>query len=303
MVSRISTHFQSTETLRNLQTSAKNLDTTSYQVTTGYTAKTLADIASDAQQVLTLRDVQTRTDTYLSNLTSAKNFVTATESTLQQMTDMLTDANNLATLGRNENDPTTRAALAPKAQALTESFYSLLSSQYNGQYLFSGSNAEVAPITGSGAATAYPGSPLSTSWYNGDTQLPVTMSGTGLTLQYGVRGDDDAFAKLKAGLESLWYGLQNNDMTEVDTAITALEDAKDGLSGLLGDVGGQLNNISLLEQRHTDQQSFVSNQLDDIEKVDMSEALTSFSQQQATLQASMLVISKMSQLTLLDYLR
>lgn len=303
MVSRISTYYQNSETLRTLQSSADAMNLTSYQVTTGYKAKTLADVSADAQQILTLRDAQSRTDTYLSNLTSAKNSIQATESALQQMTDLLTDANNLATLGRNENDATTRAALAPKAQSLTESFYDLFSSQYNNQYLFSGSNGAQAPIAGSGAATAYPGSPLSTTWYQGDDQLPVTMSGTDLTLQYGVLGNDDAFAKLKAGLESLWYGLQNNDMTEVDNAVAALEDAKTGLSGLLGSVGGQLNSIDLLEQRHTDQQSFVSTQLDDLEKVDMSQALTLFSQQQSTLQASMLVISKMSQLTLLDYLR
>jgi flagellar hook-associated protein 3 FlgL len=303
MTTRIATSYQNAATLRSLQKAASDMDKSTYQVTTGYKAKTLADESSAAQQILTLRDVSSRTSNYIDNLTAAKSAVTAAETTLQNMTDLLTDANNLVTLARNANDAETRAALAPKAQSLAESFYSLLQTQYNGQYLFSGSNAQQTPISGVATATAYPGSPLSTTWYEGDTQLQSTISGAGLTLQYGVLGNDDAFAKMKAGLESLWYSLKNNDVTEMDNATSALDAAKTGLSSLLGQTGGQLNSIALLATTHTDQKSFVSNQLDDLEKVDMSEALTTYSAQQATLQASLLVISKMNQTSLLDYLK
>ncbi|MBI1308354.1 MAG: hypothetical protein GC129_00650 [Proteobacteria bacterium] len=303
MVSRIATNYQNQSTLRNLQLANQGLSLTSYQITTGLKAQTLSDIPSQAYQLLSLRDVQSKTQTYLDNVSSAQNQLNAVESTLQQMTDLLSDAISTATLGRNENSADTRATLVPKVQSLADSFYTLFKSQYNGTYLFSGSDSATSPINGSASAAAYPGTPVPTTWYQGDDTLHAVVTGPGTTLSYGVLGNDAAFADLKAGIESLWYGLQNNNETEMDNSIAALNAAKDGLSGLLGEVGGQLNTVQLVQQRQTTQQQFLTNQVDDLEKVDVSQAITQFSQQQATMQASMAIISKVDQLSLLDYLR
>ena len=303
MVTRVATSFQNAATLRNLQQANQGMALSTYQITTGLKSPTLSGDAGNSHQLLTLRDVQTRTATYLTSLKSATNQLTATESALQQMTDLLSEASSLATTGRNENSGETRSTLAPKAQAIAESFYSLFNSQYNGQYLFSGSNANSATIAGNASATAFPGEPLPTDWYQGDTTLATVVSGNGITQDYGVLGNEEAFAKLKAGFEGLWYGLQNNNVTEIDTAISTLTTAKTELSSLVSNVGGQMNNVEQLTERYTNQQTFVQQSVDDIEKVDVSEALTTFSQQQATLQASMMIISQLNQVSLLDYIR
>lgn len=303
MVSRIATSFQNNATLKNLQQANQGMALTTFQITTGLKSRTLSEDSGNSHQLLTLRDVQARTATYLTNLKSATNQLTASESALQQMTDLLAEASSLATTGRNESSAETRATLTPKAQALAESFYSLFNTQYNGQYLFSGSNANTAPLSGQAAATSFPGEPLSTAWYQGDTNLPTVVSGNGITQEYGVLGNDDTFAKLKAGLESLWQGLKTNNVTEIDTAIGTLNAAKTQLSSLVSTIGGQMNNVEQLTERYTNQQAFVQSSMDAIEKVDVSEALTFFSQQQATLQASMMIISQVNQITLLDYIR
>lgn len=303
MVTRIATSTQNAATLRNLQEANRNMALSTYQITTGLKTRTLSEDAGNSYKLLTLRDVQTRTNTYLSNLTGASNQLKATENALQQMTDILSEASSLATTGRNENSADTRASLAPKAQALAEGFYSLLNTQYNGQFLFSGSNANTATISGTASPAAFPGEPLATDWYQGDSQLSTTVNGAGITLEYGVLGNSEGMAKLKAGLEGLWYGLQNNDVTEIDTAIATLNSAKTLLSTSVSNVGGQMNNVNQFTERYTNQQTFIQQSVDDIEKVDVSDALTTFSQQASTLQASMMIISQVNQLSLLDYIR
>lgn len=303
MVTRIATYFQNQDTLRNLQISNQSLSLTSYQITSGLKAQNLSDIAPEAYQLLSLRDVKAKTQTYLDNATSAKNQLTAVESALQQMTDILSDASSTATLGRNASSAETRATLVPKVQSMAESFYTLFKSQYNGRYLFSGSDSANPPINTTAASTAYPGEPLPTNWYQGDTTLPTVVTGPGTTLSYGVLGNDTAFAQMKAGLESLWHSLQTNNTTEMDSAISTLNAAKASLSGLLGQVGGQLNTAQLVVDRQTNQKEFIKNQLDGVEKVDVASAITQFAQQQATMQASMAIITKVNQLSLLDYLR
>lgn len=303
MVTRIATYFQNQTTLRNLQLSNQGLSLTSYQITTGLKAQNLSDLPADSFKLLNLRDVQSKTKTYLDNSSSAANQLNAVETALQQLTDILADASSVATLGRNENSATTRATLVPKAQSLAESFYTVFKSQFNGRYLFSGSDGTRAPVNGTASSTAYPGSPVPTTWYEGDSTLSTIVTGPGTTLQFGVLGNEDAFANMKAGLEALWYGMQNNNVTEMDNAIAALSQAKADLSGLLGDVGGQLKTTSLVQERQTKQQEFLVSQLDEVEKVDVSEAITKFSQQQATMEASMAIISQVNQLSLLDFLR
>ncbi len=303
MTTRIATYFQNQNSLRTLQQASSNMALTSYQVSTGLKAQRLSDYEAETNRVLTLRDVQDRTNVYINNLTSATNTTKAVESALQQMTDLLADATSTATLGRNQNSASTRAALAPKAQSLAESFMTLLKSQYNGQYIFSGSNGQQAPTNVSAASTAFPGSPVPTTYYQGDSQLPTVMTGAGTTLNFGVLGNDSSFSNMKAGLEALWYGLQTNNVTEIDNAISAINQAKSGLTTLQGQVGGQLNTLDLVKDRHTTQQTFLKQQLDALEKVDVSEALTQFSAQQATIEASSALISRINQLSLLDFLR
>ena len=303
MVTRVSTLFQNQTSLRNLQQTNSAMELTTYQITSGQKARTLADLGTDATKVLTLRDVQARTGVYAENITSATNTLKASEQALQDMSDLISQATSLATQGTNENSAATRASLAPQGQALAEAFYTAYKTQYNGKYLFSGMNGDTAPVAGSASSTAFPGSPVSTSWYQGDNQTPQVMTGPGTSMNYGVTGDDSAFANLKAAMESLWYGLQNNSTTDMDQAISALQSAKTEISGLLGTIGGQIDGLKQITERLDQQKTFTQEQLDGVEKVDVASALTTYSQQQATLQASMMIISQSQQLTLLDYIR
>jgi flagellar hook-associated protein 3 FlgL len=302
-MSRIATYFQNQSTLRTLQNANQGISLASYQVSTGLKAQRVSDFDADTNRVLTLRDVQKRTNIYLGNLTNANNTVKATEGALQQLSDLIGDSISTATLGRNENSANTRKTLAPKAQSMAESFYTLLKTQYNGTYLFSGSNGQTAPTNTNAAAAAFPGAPVPTTYYQGDNQLPGIMTDNGTTLEYGVLGNDPALANLKAGLEALWQGLQTNNVTEIDNAVSALNQAKTGISTLLGRVGGQIKTIDLVKERHETQQTFLKDQLDNLEKVDVSEAIVRVNQQQATLEASSALITRINGLTLLNFLK
>ena len=114
---------------------------------------------------------------------------------------------------------------------------------------------------------------------------------------------DIEILQLKQQQHSQTLSKESAETSEMHTAISTLTTAKTELSSLVSNVGGQMNNVEQLTERYTNQQTFVQQSVDDIEKVDVSEALTTFSQQQATLQASMMIISQLNQVSLLDYIR
>lgn len=303
MIARISTFLQNQDSLKALQTASAGLALSTYQITSGDKAKQLSDLATDANQILSLSDVQARAKVFGNNITGAQNQLKSTESVLNNLLSLLEDANSTATLGRNENDASTRASLAPKLASLTQSFYSALQTQFNGRYIFSGQNGLTSPIAGSGNPTAYNLAQPSSTWYKGDGDLPTTVTGPGTSLDFGVLGNDPAFQDLKTGLEAIWYGLQNNSTTDMDSGIALLKNARSEVSSLLGQVGGQLSSLNLQSDNNDAQSQFIQTQLDGIQKVDVSDAMTKFSQQQATLQASMAIITQVNRLSLLDFIR
>jgi flagellar hook-associated protein 3 FlgL len=302
MVERVATGFQNQTSLRQLRQTQVDINKSTFQITTGQVSNRLRDLSASSNELLNLGDLKKNTDMYLSNITTAENRLKSTESSLQGMNDLLSEARQLSTLARNENTAETRASLAPKAQSLAETFYSILKTKFDGRFIFSGQNGGEPPTNDVATATAFPGSPVPTTYYIGDSVKPAIISGPGITTEYGITGDEAGIAEIKASLEALWFGLENNSLGDIDNAISTLDSAQDDIASLLGTVGGQLNSMEQLTERHTNTGQFLQEQIDEIDKVDISEAITRFSQQQATLEASMMIITQVNRLSLLDFL-
>jgi flagellar hook-associated protein 3 FlgL len=303
MVTRIATYYQNQESLRSVQTANAGMALSTYQITSGNKNRTLADTANDSSQILNLTDVINRMGIYANNITSANNSLAASENALSGMSDLLSEAASVYTLGRNENSADTRASLVSKAQAILDTFTGFLNTQFNGTYIFSGMNGTQPPVTGPLTGQDYATASADTTWYNGDDTPPSVVTGPGTTLQYGVAGNSTAFQEIKAGLQALVYGLQNNSLTDIDSAVDSLTQGGSDLSVMQGTVGGQINSLSDLSDQQDSQKTFLQQQLNNLTKVDVSEALTTFSQQQATLQASLLIITQVNQISLLNYLK
>lgn len=303
MVGRISTNQLSQAIIKQMQDQSSKIADTSYQISSGYKSQSLSGVADEASQLLTMRELKSNNDTYIKNIETVTARLKATDSTLQSLSDLMVEAKALSTTARNESSAAARSTLAPQAQGLAQTFFSVLQTEFDGRYLFSGQNAGVSPISGSPTATSAPSDPPPTTYYLGDSSKPSVITGSGTSESYGITGDDTMFSRIKAGLEALMFGLQNDSDIDIDGAIDLLDKAKDSLSDSVGEIGGQIKSFDLQTAKHTSNQSFLTERIDDIDKVDIAEALTEFTQQQASLEASMAVISRVSSLSLLDYLR
>ncbi len=303
MVERVATKFMNTTNLRQLQETNVRINESSEKITTGFKGNRLQDFSENANILLDTYNLQGQTQTYINNIQIAKNRLQATEQNMQSMLDLISEASSLWTTGRSERSAETRSALAPQAQNLVESFYSVFNTKFDNRFIFSGTAGNQQPISSSPVASPLPSSPAPNTFYNGDAALPVTMTAPSQTSAYGVAGNAQAFAEMKAGLEALWYGLENNDTNEIENSINALQEAQQQMTGLLGDVGGQISEMDKLNGRHEATKIFLEEKADQIDKADVTEALTEFQQQTTVLEASMSVMTTISRLTLLDFIR
>jgi flagellar hook-associated protein 3 FlgL len=300
---RVASAFQIKTSLTQMQRSNSNLQTLTSQITSGLRAQRFEQIAGDANQLLKLQDLRANTEIYVKNLQASDTMLKAQESALSSISDLLVEAANLYTLARNENSAEVRATLAPKAQGIADTFWNTLTSQISGRYVFSGQASNVPPIQSSPSGNPFPGDPPPTTYYTGDSNRLATLSGPGVVSPYGVTGDNIGFARIVAGLEALIFGLENNSEVDMDGAIDLLRGAQKDIGSMLGQVGGDMAGFDLIKDRHQTNLIFIQERIDEVEKVDVAEAMSKFSQEEATLQASMLTITRLLNLRLLDFLR
>lgn len=216
--------------------------------------------------MLNLQDLALNTSSYIKNIDAAVSRLEAQEQALQDLNDMMQEAASLWTLARNESDAATRATMAPKAEGLAETFYNIFNTKFEGRYIFSGQAGERQPITSTPTANTFPGDPPPTTYYNGDTAAAQVITGPASLEEYGVTGNNDAFARTKAGLEALWYGLENNSISDIDGAIDLLTQAQKDISDALGDVGGQISGLELVKNRHETSITFLNERIDQIKR-------------------------------------
>lgn len=299
---RVSTTLMHQTALTQMEKSNSALSDLSYQITSGKKAKSLNEIAADANLLLNMEDLRTTTNTYVENLDTAKSRLSATENALQSLNDIMVEASNLYTLARNESNSEVRASLVSKAEGLANSLFSVMRTKFDGRYIFSGQDGETSPISGNPTATTIPADPPPTTYYNGDATKMKVITGNSTTESYGITGDHNGLARMKAGLEALMYGLENDSDTDIDGAIDMLQNAQSDISDMQGEVGGQMASFQLQIDRHENNKTFLQDRVDELEKVDVAEAMSKFAQQQSTLEASMMVISRLARLSLLDFM-
>jgi flagellin-like hook-associated protein FlgL len=118
------------------------------QVTTGKKVNLPSDAPSDAVTILDSRHLIYQVDQYRSNLEAAENWLTASESSMDSISDLLINAKTLAeqmatgTIQTNQHQATAAAV-----QNIIDEIIKLANTQVEGDYIFSGSRTDVAAIS------------------------------------------------------------------------------------------------------------------------------------------------------------
>lgn len=131
--------------LLNLQYQQVLLD---HQITTGQKVNLPSDSPSNAVTILGSRNLMYQVTQYRSNLEAASNWMTASESSMSSINDLLTKAKILAEqMSTGTIQPNQHAATATEVQNIIDEIIKLANTQVEGDYIFSGSRTETAAIS------------------------------------------------------------------------------------------------------------------------------------------------------------
>jgi flagellar hook-associated protein 3 FlgL len=146
-------------------------------------------------------------------------------------------------------------------------------------------------------------------YYQGDLtggQISARID-DGFDLEYGMRGDDPAFASIMGAL----YALATSDLTIADDAgyrelarlaMHDLDTGFDQLQEKIGILGVRQNTIEQTEKRHMDFLIVLANQIVSVEDVDPADAMTRLTLLETNLEASFRLIAGTRDLSLTNYL-
>jgi flagellar hook-associated protein 3 FlgL len=285
--------------LSGLQSNLAAIDKVQNQVSSGNNYQEASDNPTANNDIMTSASALRALTQYQQNVSSATDRVNTEDSTLQQLTTLLTSAQQLAVQQGSANaDPSTRQAAAADAAGLLQSAAQLGNTKFGDQYLFGGTQSEAAPfsVSGSGGSLSYS--------YTGSIGGQSIQVGAGETMTVTHDGSQVFVGTgVMDALQNLATSLANGDVAGINSASAAITDAVNNVQGVVGDVGARETELQTTSSNLSAYQSNLTNLKSNLQNVDVESAVTNLVAQQNAYQAAMLATSKVLSMSLTDYLQ
>lgn len=292
---RVTQGMMISTTLSNIANNQARLQELQDQITSGRKVRKPSDDPVAASRALAASASIEQTAQYRRNLQSSSTWLKATDTALQQVTDVLQRARELAVSGANQNfSSQQRQAMGAEVAQLFNSMIDLGNSKSGGRYIFAGHQVQTQPFRQSSGPDGYS--------YQGDTgEVQVEIGPNNpLTLNMpGTRG----FPQALQALHSLTNALNSSDLAGIQNSMSALDTALDGNLGELASVGAKSNRVDATDQRAQDTAIDQTAELSSAVDIDITDSLLNFNTMQTVYQASLKAAGQAIQPSLLDYLK
>lgn len=299
MIGRITNQMAAQTTLAGIETGLDRLDTTQQELSTGKRINQPSDDPSGTALTLNL-------NTQLANLTNYSNQVTDGTGWAQAQSSALTDITNAA---QRIQELTTEAAngtqTAADMQASAQEVNQLIdeikqdaNTQYNGQYVFSGSATSTAPYQ-SGSTDTYGGnSGTVTRTIGPNTTLTVSANLEGVLGNGQASGD----GQLLDTLRTIAGNMQSGNSSGLNANLSSLTTNLNSLTGLSANVGATQDRLQMASSRIQTLQTSDTQVLSNTQDADMASTEINFSTQQAALTAALQAGAHIVQQSLMNFL-
>ena len=306
---KISTHLlfdRGSAQMSNVQT---QLAKSQAQLAQGKQIINASDAPNQAATIQRLKSILNKQDSYQSSLNTIKARLQGEDSTLQNVSDLLVRAKEVAVQGANDTlNAGDRKALATEMQALRDQMLSLANTKdSNGNYLFAGSRVkQPAFVETANGSPEYRGDQTRMNVRVGDQRsIPINRTGTDAFVpvaRIDADGKTSGIGFFQV-MDNLITGLNTNKATDIRRGVGELDDLMQGVSLARANVGTNLNVVDQQTAVIEDTTLNLKTTLSSIEDLDYASAITKMNQQMMSLEAAQASFAKVSQLNLFNYIK
>lgn len=285
----------------NLQTIMQRQTMLEQQSSTGLKVSAPGDDPVAAQQILHLNSLNDATDQYARNITSGTATLTMSDSAMASMSNTLTRAKEVAlAMSSDTTTSDSRTAAVDELQQLKSQIISLGNSQINGNYIFGGyknSTPPFAAITG-----VYSGTDNAVS-IQVDQNSSVTVAYSGATLVSGGIPAGSSGTDMMAIFNNLTTALNAGNTAGVQAQLTNIDSALSQVTNARSVVGSNLNRLSAASSIGDSMKITNTQVLSTVQDADYIQVVSDLSKQATAYQTAIAASAKVTQISLLDYLR
>ena len=295
MAMRVATFASSQSLLQAaMRIQVKEAEATTQQAS-GQVSDDYGGLGSKAGRVVSLQASVTRSKAYTEAANTASNRV---ETMYNAVGSILDDLSSLkATLASSTASSDT---LQASAQSALESVVSLMNTQLDGRYLFSGSAVDTLPVDIDSIEGSTATSQDDLDYYKGDDQTTSVRVSSSRVISYGVTANDSGFKQALWAISTIANGSTDSD--SVTQAINLLADSIDGLSTVQTKLSLDASDLEDAVSSQEDYQTNTADVISNLSEVDITTVAANMSNYQAQLEAAYAAIGKISKLSLASYL-
>ncbi len=303
---RITLDMQTDQNLLTINDQQEQINQLSQQISSGQKLSSPSDDPYDWAQAMNLNQGLQEYTSILSGISFGTGWCQATGSALSQLSNLVSQAQQIAVSAGSETGISNSANLASEVNGILQQAVSLANSQYGDQYIFAGTSTSTAPYSIDDTTGAVTGP--------ADQSSILVKTGTcdasgGGSTAVNLTGND-VFTFSSGGstlnvLQVIWglgQAIQSGDSATVSSDINTLTDAYNSINNesavngaTLSDLTGQQSAINVMQ---TNTKSTLSN----LQDTDMATATTKLSQAQTAFQAALQVTGMLDNLNLTSYL-
>ena len=274
------------------------------QIGSGYKSQEFVGISREAERLVSLEATHTRITQYVKNNESVERRLQTMETNISQIFDVMTGYKTLLVDALNAQN-SADLNMTVRAQEMLNQISSLLNVSEDGRFLFAGSMTNVQPVdltslpptyvipTANGASSAY---------YQGNSQVLSVRADDNFDVNYGITADALGFEQAIRALDVVVKGVPT-DPTTLNHALAVASDALNNVANIRTQIGAVATTLDEVNRKHDEFMLFTEQTIGEIENVDIAEAISLMTVATVTLEASFMTLSRLSQLSLLNFLR
>ncbi len=305
MIGRITTQMTAQDLLANINQSMDRISATQQELSTGKKINQPSDNPYGTSLSLQLNNQLGGLNDYANNVSDGTGWAQAANASLSDITNAVQRIRELVVQASNGTQTQAdMSADAGEVNLLIDQIKQDANTQYNGQYIFSGSATSTQPYQ-AGSSDAYAGNTGQVT----RTIAPNTSVGVNANLS-GVLGTGQTVAGQPAGDGQLLNTLRNiaDNMTSGNssalgaTDLSQLDKNLNSLTGLTASVGATTDRLQMAASRIQSLQAADTQVLSNTQDADMAQTEVDFSTEQAALTAALQAGAHIVQQSLMNFL-